>query len=473
MTSAQELPTAIIGAGPVGLAAAAHLIERGLPVKVYEAGPSIASNVSAWGHVRLFSPWEFNVDPAARAILVRHGWQEPPAAVFPTGHDLIEAYLKPLAGTPELSAAVETGAEVTAIGRLGMDKVVSKGRGERPFALTVRTSGGGDRRDLAWAVIDTSGTWTSPNPLGAGGLPADGEERHRDRIAYGIPDVLGRDRDAYAGRTTLVVGAGHSAANVLLDLARLADHDPRTGAVWATRGTNLMRVFGGGANDQLAARGELGAALKDLVESGRVTLVTGFGVTALRDESGRLVVDGDTAEGTRSLGPLDRIVVATGQRPNLALTRELRLKLDPWLESTEALGPLVDPNLHSCGTVYPHGHRELSHPEPRFYTAGIKSYGRAPTFLMLTGYEQVRSIAAALAGDMEAADNVQLTLPETGVCSGAPNGDASVASSCCGGPAPVGVDACCVADASAKVTTGRGCGCGPGTAPGPAIGKAL
>jgi thioredoxin reductase len=451
MTSAQSLPTAIIGAGPVGLAAAAHLIERGLPVKVYEAGPGIASNVRDWGQVRLFSPWEFNVDPAARAILMRHGWQEPPADGYPTGQDLVDAYLGPLAETPEIAAVVETGSKVAAIGRLGIDKVVSKGREERPFALTVQSADGRTRRDLAGAVIDTSGTWTSPNPLGAGGLLADGEEAFVDRIAYGIPEVLGRDRDAYVGRTTLVVGAGHSAANVLLDLARLAERDPRTTAVWATRGTNLMRVFGGGSNDKLAARGELGTALKDLVENGRVTLVTGFGVTSVREENGRLMVDGDIVAGSRSLGPVDRIVAATGQRPDLALTRELRLKFDPWLESTEALGPLIDPNQHSCGTVYPHGHRELSHPEPRFYTAGIKSYGRAPTFLMITGYEQVRSIAAALAGDMVAADNVQLTLPETGVCSGAPNADANVASSCCGGAAPVGSDACCVAGDCAQV----------------------
>jgi len=235
MTLPHDLPTAVIGAGPVGLAAAAHLIERGMPVKVYEAGPLVAANVRAWGHVRLFSPWEFNVDSAARAILVRHVWQEPPADVYPTGHQLVDAYLGPLAEAPEIAAVIETGARVTAIGRLGIDKVVSKGREERPFVLTVAGADGRARRDLAWAVIDTSGTWTSPNPLGAGGLPAHGEELLADRIAHGIPDVLGRDRDAYEGRTTLVVGAGHSAANVLIELARLAEREPTTNAIWATR----------------------------------------------------------------------------------------------------------------------------------------------------------------------------------------------------------------------------------------------
>lgn len=205
-----------------------------------------------------------------------------------------------------------------------------------------------------------------------------------------------------------------------------------------------MRVFGGGAEDKLAARGELGSALKKLVDSGRVTLVTGFGVTAVRKEGGRLLVEGDTAEGPSVLGPFDRIVAATGQRPDLSLTRELRLDLDPWLESAKALGPLIDPNLHSCGSVPPHGHRELSHPESGFYTAGIKSYGRAPTFLMMTGYEQVRSIAAAIVGDLSEADNVRLVLPETGVCSGRPNANSDVVvSSCCAVEAVQAPSSCC------------------------------
>nr|WSS66437.1 hypothetical protein OG284_09475 [Streptomyces sp. NBC_01177] len=84
-----------------------------------------------------------------------------------------------------------------------------------------------------------------------------------------------------------------------------------------------------------------------------------------------------------------------------------------------ALAPLIDPNQHSCGSVRPHGHRELSHPEQGVHLVGMKSYGRAPTFLAMTGYEQVRSVAAALAGDIGSADRVELTLPETGVCGGA------------------------------------------------------
>ncbi|MER9328762.1 FAD-dependent oxidoreductase [Mesorhizobium sp. M0488] len=456
MIMRDDLPIAVIGGGPVGLAAAVHLLARGLPVKLYEAGDGVAASLRDWGHVRVFTPWRYCVDQTAGKLLESHGWQMPEAEAFPTADDLVAVYLEPLARLPEISPSIETNARVVAISRWGADKMRSRGRAARPFMLVVETANG-IRRDSASAVIDASGTWLTPNPLGAGGVKAEGEAEFADRIAYGIPDIRGRDRALYAGRTTLVVGSGHSAANALLDLARLAAVEPGTAFTWATRGTDLARLYGGGDADQLPARGELGADIRDLAESGRVGLVTGFATTAIREQHGRLMVEGRTQDGVLELGPFDRIVAATGQRPDLSLTRELRLDLDPWLESVKALGPLIDPNEHSCGDVPPHGHRELSHPEPGFYTVGIKSYGRAPTFLLLTGYEQVRSVAAAIAGDMPAADTVQLVLPETGVCT-VPAGTASTG--CCGGPPPAEVDACCVADAEAKAAGKKSCGCG-------------
>ena len=458
MAEDSEIPVAVIGGGPVGLAAAAHLIGRGIPVRVFEAGKTVGASVRNWGHVRTFSPWRYNIDAAARKLLEASQWREPPLDAMPNGAELYQHYLRPLAATPEMAAVIETGARVESITRDGMDKVTSRGRMERPFALVIETAGSSRRRQLARAVIDASGTWTNPNPLGGNGLPAEGEREHAERIAYGIPDVRGRGMPLYAGRKVLVVGAGHSAANVLLDLVKLAGEHPETEISWAVRG-RLERVYGGGDADQLPARADLGAEVKAIVESGRVRLIQGFAVTAVRNGTGELRLEGDTPSGTQQIGPFDRIIVATGQRPDLSLTRELRLELDPWLESVRALGPLIDPNQHSCGSVPPHGHREVSHPEPGFYTVGIKSYGRAPTFLLLTGYEQVRSVAAAIAGDMTAADEVQLVLPETGVCT-----TSTEASDCCGGSAPLGVQACCVADADAKAAGESGCGCG-GSAP--------
>jgi thioredoxin reductase len=457
MSMHHGLPVAVIGAGPVGLATAAHLIERSLPVKLYEAGNAAAAHVRQWGHVRLFSPWRFNTDAAARRILCEEGWQEPPGDVLPTGRDLYDAYLKPLAETRPIQPILETRAEVKAVSRRGLDKVVSKDREAHPFALAVENRGR-TRIDLARAVIDTSGTWQNPNGLGASGLPAIGEAKHADRIAYGIPDILGADCALYAGRRVLVIGSGHSAANALLDLAKLAASDRMLRITWALRGKSPERVFGGGAADQLPARGKLGSDLRHLVETGRLTLVTGLAAERVDGSARGVRVAGTNGTAPRAIGAFDRIIVATGQRPDLAMTRELRLDLDPSLECPRVLSPMIDPNLHSCGTVRPHGYKELAHPEPGYFTAGIKSYGRAPTFLMATGYEQVRSIVAHLAGDQAAADQLHLVLPQTGVCS--TNPVASNADLCCGGPAPEHADACCADDAKAKARGVNGCGCG-------------
>jgi hypothetical protein len=176
-------------------------------------------------------------------------------------------------------------------------------------------------------------------------------------------------------------------------------------------------VFGGGEADGLQARGQLGTRLKALRDSGGLELRQNFRIEALTEVGGRVRVSGEPVDGVVPvIDGIDRIVCAAGARPDLTLTRELRARHDPWLESTDALAPLIDPNEHSCGTVRPHGHRELAHPEAGYYAVGAKSYGRAPNFLMATGYEQVRSVVAVLAGDMRAADDVQLELPETGVC---------------------------------------------------------
>ncbi|MBR0712496.1 NAD(P)-binding domain-containing protein [Bradyrhizobium liaoningense] len=445
---------AIIGAGPVGLAAAAHLLVRGLTPIVLEAGPQAAHAVRHWQHVQLFSPWEYNVDKAARRLLASSGWNSPDPDHYPTGGELIEHYIEPLATRTALRDVIRTSARVTAISRLGFDKAMSKGRERAPFEIRYR-NGKGDEMLQADAVIDASGTWFSPNPAGANGLPAIGEQAFQTLIAYGMPDVLGTARARYAGKTVAVLGAGHSAIGTLIDLARLAEEAPGTTAIWLLRGANPAKAFGGGRNDKLAARGELGSAFARLVQGGRIKVETSFGVTRISQDQGRLRI---AAADTRNV-VADELVVATGFRPDLSFLGELRLRLDPAIEAPVALAPLIDPNIHSCGTVRPHGARELAPDEPDFYVAGMKSYGRAPTFLMMTGYEQVRSIAADIAGDKAAAARVELKLPETGVCTRGGVESASTAAGCCGGPAKVDASACCAADETAKSKGASGCGC--------------
>jgi hypothetical protein len=427
-----QLPVAVIGAGPVGLAAAAHLLDQGIEPLIFEAGEQVGASVREWGHVRVFSPWAFNVDPVAEQLLIAGDWTAPDAAGYPTGAEIAERYLEPLAALPAIDERLHLCARVVGVGKQGLDKLKDAGRDEAPFELVVEQDGE-ERRYLARAVIDASGTWTRPNPLGAGGLPAAGERAHAGRIAYGIPDVLGADRDRYASRRVLVVGSGHSAFNAILDLVALRDSEPSTQIVWAIRGDAPGRNYGGGGDDQLPARGALGNAVRGLVEDGSVALAGGFHTRAVTTtDTGRLAL----SDGEREL-VADEVIAATGFRPDLALLGELRLDLDDRVEAARELAPLIDPNLHSCGSVPPHGVDELSHPDAGIYMVGMKSYGRAPTFLLRTGYEQVRSIAAALAGDWDAARRVELVLPETGVCnrSIAPATDEHVgaaAAACCG-----------------------------------------
>ena len=449
----QAKTVAIVGAGPVGLAAAAHVLERGLTPIVLEAGSDVGHAVRQWGHVQLFSPWQYNIDSAAARLLASTGWNSPEPEQYPTGTELVERYLEPLATNTDLAPHIHTSSRVIDISRVGFDKLKSKGREAAPFELRYQ-NGQGPKSVRADAIIDASGTWHSPNPAGANGLHAIGEAQAADRIAYGMPDVLGKERARYAGKTVAVLGAGHSAIGTLTDLARLATESPETRPVWLLRGNDPAKAFGGGANDKLAARGELGAAFAALVAAGRIQVESEFRVAHLAADGPRLTI-GNGSCGRQVV--VDELVVATGFRPELDFARELRIQLDPAIECPVALAPLIDPNEHSCGTVRPHGARELAQAEPGFYFAGMKSYGRAPTFLMLTGYEQVRSIAADIAGDREAAERVELVLPETGVCSRAA---APGASQCCGGPAPSTVDACCVDDANARQQGKTGCGCG-------------
>lgn len=408
-----NLPVAVIGAGPVGLAAAAHLLARGETPLLLEAGEAVGASIRKWSHVRFFSPWKYTVDSASVALLEPTGWTAPAPDSAPTGADIVERYLEPLAALPQIAPHIRLHATVTAIARRGHDKMKTPGRQDAPFVLRVQSPDGSEEQVLAKAVIDASGTWGQPNPLGADGLPALGEAAAAEHIFYGIPDVLDRDRARYAGKRVVVVGSGHSAFNALLDLAALAEQESQTEITWAVRRARVGQLFGGEQNDALPERGRLGTRTRELIEQGKVRY-TSIRIAEVRSTDLGLLVVGEDGE---TLGPVDEIVCATGFRPDLSLTRELRLDLDAAVEAPSALAPLIDPNRHSCGSVPPHGAEELRHPEPDFYTVGMKSYGRAPTFLLLTGYEQVRSVVAAIAGDWESARQVELVLPETGVCS--------------------------------------------------------
>jgi cation diffusion facilitator CzcD-associated flavoprotein CzcO len=419
------LPVAIIGAGPIGLAAAAHLVERGIDFVIFEAGDRVAASVREWGHTRLFSPWKHLIDPASRRLLEAQGWQLPDPERAPTGAELVEQYVAPLAALEPIAARLRTGVEVLGVTREGMDRTRTRARFATPFALRIRTASGEIEDIAARAVIDASGTYRSPNSLSSGGLDLLGMQEIADRVTAALPDVLGRDRALFAGRHVTVVGAGHSAANTLLGLVELARQEPGTAVTWLIRNAQAVRVSSSG-DDELADRARLGSRVEQAVADGRVTVVDGFEIIRGR-RSGDVVELVGHRRSEVVTHATDIVVNATGFRPDLGMLRELRLELDEIVEAPKRLAPLIDPNVHSCGTVEPHGFRELTHPEKGFFVVGMKSYGRAPTFLLATGYEQVRSVTAWLAGDTASAVKVELVLPATGVCST----DVSDGGGCC------------------------------------------
>lgn len=430
--SVRDKQIIIIGAGPVGIAAAAHAIGRGLKPMVLEKGASVGHAMQQWGQVKVFTPWKYLVDKQVEQLLNKTDWVFPDKEALATGQEIVDRYLVPAAQTAELAEVIHYGAEVIAVAKTGLSKSSSTERDIAGYSVHFKTADGRYHKTEGQAVIDASGTWDSPNPMGLDGLPVAGERENAEEITYGIPDVQGKERSTYAGKRTLVLGGGHSAINVTLDLLKLQQDVADTKIHWGLRRNNLEKLLGGGINDKLPARGKLGLAAKEAIESGALNLLAPLRVEGIEKTSTglqvSLVVDGlyETIE-------VDRIVVAVGFRPDLNILRELRLDIDEVVEAPTRLAPLIDPNLHSCGSVRPHGVEELSHYDKNFFIVGMKAYGRAPTFLMLTGYEQVRSITAELAGDFEAARRVELVLPATGVCSTKKLSQAE-SDSCCGAP---------------------------------------
>lgn len=411
-----SLPIAIIGAGPIGLAAAAHLAKAGENFIVLEAGPRVGHHVLQWGHVRLFSPWQYNIDKVARELLEENGWDTPTPEVLPTGKELVENYLLQVAELPQIRPLIQLNTKVISISRKGLDKMKSANRENIPFVLYIETQGQTEQIE-AKAVIDATGTWAQPNPMNSTGIWTQEERSFENQIFYGIPNINGNEYERFIGKRVAVIGGGHSAINTILELSELNEKHSDLKITWILRKNSVEEAYGGEEKDALQARGELGTRIHQLVNSGRVQIYTPFRIHSVEKNESYLKLNGDLNGESFSINGIDELIVNTGSRPDFSFLSEVRLNIDAATESISMLAPLIDPNLHSCGTVRPHGEEELRQPEKNLYIVGMKSYGRAPTFLMATGYEQVRSVVAYLTGDFESAKNVELDLPETGVCS--------------------------------------------------------
>ena len=407
--SAMRPRVAILGAGPAGLDAALEAAERGWELTVYEAAPHPGGNVRSWGHVRLFSPWSINASPRMRRALLRgpDRLELPEDDTCPTGNELAERLLEPVARLPGVTPNLRLESRVVAVGREGLlkhEEIASAERGRRSFRILVRDAGGRERVETADAVLDCTGSLERPNPLGDGGIPALGEEEAQAAglVDRRIPDVAA-DPAPWAGGTTLLVGAGHSAQTAARDLAALARERPGTRVVWALRGGSpgeppAWRV----PDDPLPARDRLAAEAEALAGSGAPGIEPRLGVVvdSLEPEDGRIRVALRGGDGAVERVDADRVLALTGAVGDHALYRQLQvhecyasgapMKLSAALLAAGGGGA-------DCMAQTGHGPETLLNPEPRFFILGMKSYGRNSAYLMRIGWQQVDDAFALLA----------------------------------------------------------------------------
>jgi cation diffusion facilitator CzcD-associated flavoprotein CzcO len=406
--TSQELPVtlpgrntlAIVGAGPIGLEAAVAAAARGFDVHVFERG-EVGAHTLAWGHVRMFTPWRMNLGPVGAPLLRATGWSAPEPGDCPTGRELAERYLQPLARLSTLEGRLHTHVQIVHVGRRGLVKGDAR-RGDRPFRILARDQGGRENFLHAFAVIDASGVYGQPNWAGDGGIPARGELYLKPQMSYHVDDVLDARRERYAGKRTLVIGGGASAATVVSDLAWLAEQAPGTSAVWATR-ASAAAVLPDIAGDPLPERRALYARARALARGERPEIthvgdarVEGFEYNSATHRYRVTLVIGEQPR----VEEADQVIVATGFGPDDSLYRELQVhecyaSRAPMKLAAALLGAT------DCLDAPAVGADTLSNPEPNFYILGNKSYGRSSHFLLETGYRQVSDVVEKLARELE------------------------------------------------------------------------
>lgn len=385
---------AILGAGPTGLEAALAAAEGGFPFTVYEAAPTAGGNVRSWGHVRMFTPWDLDVSPRMR----RHLPALPAGAGCPTGRELAERLLDPVAALPSVAPNLRLGTRVLAVGREGLlkhEEIATAERGRRPFRLLVADADGRESAERADIVLDTTGTWSHPNRLGDGGIPAPGERALDGEIRRHVPDLAREARD-WAGRTVLLAGAGHSAQTAARDLALLAREAPETRVIWVLR--NPSPGWGTHEGDSLPERARLAAEAAALAggASPAIDVRRGYAIESLSRPNGRIAVTLRNGGGSERV-EVDRVLSLTGFVGDHQLYRQLQVH-----ECYATCGPiklaaaLLGSGSSDCLAQTSHGAETLANPEPGFYILGIKSYGRNNTFLMRIGWEQVSEVFGLL-----------------------------------------------------------------------------
>jgi cation diffusion facilitator CzcD-associated flavoprotein CzcO len=391
MTTEQRR-VAILGAGPIGLEAGLAAAECGLEYTIYEAAERPASNVRDWGHVRLFTPWDMNVSERMRRALPG----APAGSELPTGDELAEELLDPLAELPTVKPRLRLGTHVEAVARQGLlkhEEIASAARGARRFRLLVSDAEGREAVEHADAVLDCTGTYGNPNALGDGGIPAPGERALADRIERRLPQIARGGE--WSGSTILLTGAGHSAQTAARSLAELARDAPGTRVIWAIRSSDP--TWGAVEGDPLPERAALTDAAAALVggASDAVEARLGYVTEALAPRDGRIAVT--LRNGAAEEVTVDRVLALNGSVGDFSLYRQLQVHecyatAAPMKLSAALLGAASG----DCLEQQSHGPETLTNPEPGFFILGAKSYGRNSQFLMRIGWAQVDDVVGLL-----------------------------------------------------------------------------
>ncbi|HYK02607.1 MAG TPA: FAD-dependent oxidoreductase [Thermoanaerobaculia bacterium] len=357
----------VIGAGPMGVAAAIGAADRGHDVTVLERG-EVGASLRTWGPARFFSPLHMNVSARMRELL---GGIDDEALV--TGDEYVDRVLLPLAE----SLRVRTNHAVLAIGRRGLTRGDYAGhplRAERPFRVVCAN----DETFEAEVVLDASGGFTVPRAIGHGGLPALGESQLVQKPIRTLGE-LAAQLDALRGKRVLVLGDGHSAANAIGMLA-----DGSIEIVWAVRSSTRRpcdEVF----NDPLPERRNVVSHANGLAEAPppflrveRKAMLERVSDQTVTLTGGRTVV-------------VDRIAAFTGYRPDASYLGELTVETSPVTEGGGRLYRAIS-NITDCLSVPAVKPEDLQSGEPGFFFVGSRSYGRSNGFLLKTGLLQLETI---------------------------------------------------------------------------------
>lgn len=400
--SNQQKTVTVIGAGPIGLEAALYAQAAGYNVSILEKG-EVASHVRQWGHVTLFSPFSMNYSPLGKRTLSDSGHTLPADDAYLSGEEYFQRYLQPLASSESLQNAIIENVTVLAISRQQILKNEHIGNGQRqnfPFRILARHSNGREQFYYTDIVIDASGSFSQPNWLGEGGIPALGEQGYRNHIEYGLPDISGTNADRYRGKTTLVVGAGHSAGTTIANFQKLLSEDEETQVIWLTRNSKEQPLQAM-QDDPLPGREKVVTIANELCGHSAVRRIGGASVHALdyRSDSDQFVVEISNG-GRNEVLTVDRIIANVGYSPDNSIYRELQVH-----ECYASRGPmklaaaLLGESSADCLTQSSKGPDVLKNPEPNFFIIGMKSYGKNSNFLLRVGFEQIRDVFQLISGD--------------------------------------------------------------------------